>query len=135
VSERDVDTRSDAVGLAHPRLDELVGYRGGDLGPARAASFEQHLAACESCRQRLDAAEAVLAQIDLIAERPPTADSLEVELLIERVAQEHNARWQRAHPREPAPVRQPASTRVGVPMIAIALAMAAAALIHLGFAK
>ena len=58
--------------------EELVAHVYGETTPARAASFRQHLAACDFCRDELEALSAVRAEVGLwrasLLEHAPTLD-------------------------------------------------------------
>ena len=86
---------SESAERLHPALEDVVGYRSGTLSVEGMERIEQHVVECSPCRERLAAAVAVLAQVDLIAERPLRPESLEVELLLERLAIVHENRWRR----------------------------------------
>jgi Putative zinc-finger len=94
VSQPETGAQGESAEQLHPGLEDVVGYRDGDLFPSRMAAVEEHLAGCAPCRERLAAAEAVLAEVDLIAEQPLFAESLEVELMLERLRLAHVAAWQ-----------------------------------------
>jgi len=58
------DLRGLPAGTAHCRLEEVVGYRAGELPPERAGAFEDHLRICPACRRLVRDAVSVLSKID-----------------------------------------------------------------------
>ena len=93
MSERAPSTPGESAEQVHPPLEDVIGYRDGDLAEAVMSRVEQHLGACGPCRARLAAAANVLAQVDLITERPLSAESVEIELLLERLRLQHQTQW------------------------------------------